>query len=99
MTLSIFRGGFTLHAAQKIAGIPFVALSQLVSKSLLKFDREVDRYQMHELLRQYAAMRLARDQREESAVFIKHAAYYNLLLSDKEGDLKGAGQDVALAEI
>ena len=99
ITLSVFRGGFTLQAAQKIAGIPYIALSKLVSKSLLKFEREVDRYQMHELLRQYAAMRLARDQNEESAVLLKHATYYNLLLSEKEEDLKGAKQDVALAEI
>jgi DNA-binding SARP family transcriptional activator/predicted ATPase len=99
MTLSVFRGGFTLQAAQKIAGIPFIALSKLVSKSLLKFDREVDRYQMHELLRQYAAMRLARDPHEESAVLLKHATYYLWLLSEKEEDLKGVKQDVALAEI
>ncbi|MFL7839524.1 MAG: ATP-binding protein [Candidatus Promineifilaceae bacterium] len=99
MTLAVFRGGFTLHAVQKIVGIPFTALSQLVSKSLLKFDRKVDRYQMHELLRQYAAMRLAHDRREEFAILVKHAAYYNLLLCEKENDLKGAGQDAALVEI
>ena len=61
--ISIFRGGFTLTAAQAVAGSPEAAhlsrhLDSLVNKSLLR--RLPDgRYDLHELLQQFAAERVA----------------------------------------
>lgn len=98
-SLSVFRGGFTLEAGQDIAGISFASLSRLVSKSLLQFDQEQNRYHLHELLRQFAEMQLARDKRQEAAVLEEHAAHYCRLLAKKENDLKGFAQNAALVEI
>jgi predicted ATPase len=50
--LSVFRGGFTREAAQAVAGASVRHLSNLVSKSLISFDRGSSRYNVHELLRQ-----------------------------------------------
>ncbi|MFV1999572.1 MAG: hypothetical protein ACC654_04330, partial [Acidimicrobiia bacterium] len=54
-TLSVFRGGFTRDAADAVSGASVRDLANLVSKSLLVYDRESGRYTVHELLRQYAA--------------------------------------------
>ncbi len=97
--LSVFRGGFSLEAARQISGISFGSLSHLVSKSLLQFDRGSDRYQMHELLRQFAVLKLAEDKDEEAAVLGNHATYYCQLLGEKVSELKSRRQDIALGEI
>jgi len=53
--LSVFRGGFSRDAAESVSGASVRDLANLVSKSLLVHDRELGRYTVHELLRQYAA--------------------------------------------
>ncbi len=57
MKLSIFRGGFTLEAAQQVAGSSIAALVALIDKSLVIPERD-GRYDMHELVRQYALDKL-----------------------------------------
>ncbi len=59
--LSIFRGGFTREAAESVAGASIRNLANLTNKSLLVFDREAERYTVHELLRQYAESELRKD--------------------------------------
>jgi predicted ATPase/DNA-binding CsgD family transcriptional regulator len=56
--LSIFRGGCTREAAQGVAGVDLSALAGLVDKALLRRSGEGKRYEIHELLRQYAAEQL-----------------------------------------
>ncbi|UCC75796.1 MAG: GNAT family N-acetyltransferase, partial [Anaerolineales bacterium] len=56
--LSVFRGGFTRQAARQVAGASLRQLRALVEKSLLQRDPQ-GRYGVHDLLRQYAAQRLA----------------------------------------
>ena len=51
--LSVFRGGFRRDAAEAIGGATLAILSALVDKSLLRVD-DSGRYNLHELLRQYA---------------------------------------------
>ncbi|MCB9134084.1 MAG: AAA family ATPase [Anaerolineales bacterium] len=63
--LSIFRGTFSRHAAEKITHAKLQNLATLVSKSLLQYDREKNRYQVHELLRQYGAEQLAENPQDE----------------------------------
>lgn len=53
--LSIFRGGFTRESAENVAGANLRILLALVNKSLLQRRTEDGRFDMHELLRQYAA--------------------------------------------
>src|SRR5258708_26567468 len=57
MRLSVFRGGFTREAAQEVSGASLKTLMTLLNKSLLRRDPS-GRYDVHELLRQYAEARL-----------------------------------------
>ncbi len=53
MRLSVFRGGFTRDAAAQVSGATLSILSALVNKSLVRRSMD-DRYDLHELIRQYA---------------------------------------------
>ena len=53
MGLSVFRGGFTGEAARAVGGAGIADLAALVDRSLVQRDA-AGRYDMHELLRQYA---------------------------------------------
>src|SRR5262249_3339057 len=65
MKLSVFRGGFTRDAAHKVAGAALPTLAALVDKSLVRHD-PAGRYDLHELLRQYAQEKLQADERGKS---------------------------------
>lgn len=94
--LSVFRGGFTGDAARAVAGASPVVLRRLVSKSLLRFRPETQRYDLHELLRQFAADKLSG---QIDAARNRHARYYTTLLRQQEAALKGGQQGEALATI
>lgn len=95
---AVFRGGFTRQAAQTTTGASLRLLSALVSKSLLQYDQASERYQIHELLRQYAAEKLAATG-QTVTVRDAHAAYFAGFLHQQEAALKGPGQRQAKAEI
>ena len=96
--LSVFSGGFRHEAAEAVAGISLRILSELVDKSLL--TREPDgRYQIHELLRQYAQARLEAMPEETLRIHDLHADYYTRFLHEREQDLKGGRQRDASLEI
>jgi predicted ATPase/DNA-binding SARP family transcriptional activator len=97
MALSVFRGGSTREAAREIAGASVRDLANLVSKSLVKRDAD-GRYQVHELLRQFAEERL-RDSDREDKVLAGHGRYFTDFLWEREADLKGHRQAAALQEI
>lgn len=88
---AVFRGGFTRQAAQAVTGASLHLLSRLAAKSLLQYDRTPDRYQLHELLRQYAAEKLEITAQTET-VRAAHAAYFADFLQQQEADLKSQGQ-------
>lgn len=96
--LSVFRGGFEARAARIVAGASERVLSALVSKSLVRSTPD-DRYEMHELLRQYAAARLDESPRETDATRDRHCEYYAGFLYRRAEHLKGDRQKEALAEI
>jgi len=54
--LAVFAGGFTLEAAEEIAGAELDTLQSLVEKSLLQFSNE--RYWMLQTIREYALEQL-----------------------------------------
>jgi len=98
--LSIFRGGFTPQAAQRVTGATLRELRALMDKSLLERDSHPDgHYGIHELLRQYAAQKLGTVPAEEEAARDRHCAYYAGFLQQREADLIGWNQKKALAEI
>jgi DNA-binding SARP family transcriptional activator/predicted ATPase len=96
--LSVFRGGFTREAAQAVTGTSLRTLRALVNKSLLRPDL-TGRYQLHELLRQFAAEHLAQDPVAEAAVKDRHCAYFSSFLLKKEPVLRGPSQGEALTDI
>jgi len=74
--LSIFQGGFTRIASADVAGANPRGLARLVNKSFLQFNSDLDRYQIHGLLRAYGSERLSENGQEELTIAKKHAAYY-----------------------
>ena len=76
MALSVFRGGFNREAAESVAGASLRSLASLVSKSLLTATPDTGRYEVHELLRQYAATELERDPDRHRQVLDAHASFY-----------------------
>ncbi|MBN1583028.1 MAG: tetratricopeptide repeat protein [Anaerolineae bacterium] len=97
--LSVFRGGFTRPAAQRVVGATLHDLMSLIHKSLL--HRTADgRYDVvHELLRQYAAERLALDPDADQAIHDRHCAYYVAALQQYLASTKSSHQDAILDEM
>ena len=95
--MSVFRGGFTRQAAEAVAGAGLALLSALVAKSFLR-RASVDRYILHELVRQYVADRLA-EVPDEAAARDRHSAYYTDFVAGSEAELKGAGHLQVLAAL
>ncbi len=96
--LAIFRGGCLREAAEQVAGAALPQLSLLVERSLLRRDRR-GRYEMHELIRQFALTELQANPETFQAVQQRHSAYYLHFLTDRTEAIKGDGQTAVLAEI
>ncbi len=95
--LSVFRGGFTLQAAEKVAGGSLWMLSSLVDKSLLHVN-SAGRYDIHELLRQYGEEKL-RTAGEMDVTHDAHSAYFLDFLTEWLPHIKGRRQQEAIYEI
>ncbi|MHB8625596.1 MAG: helix-turn-helix domain-containing protein [Aggregatilineales bacterium] len=96
-TLAVFRGGFEHEAAERIANASLQTLTALVDKSLLQCTT-AGRYDLHELLRQYAEQQL--EAAGESAnARAAHSAYYMDFVAQRDADVKGRRQAPALNEI
>ena len=91
--LAVFRGGFTREGAERVAGASLAQLATLVDKSLL-YRGAAGRFEIHELLRQYAEGKL-NAAGEARAVGQRHRDYCWALL--KHNVLWGA-VEVALLQ-
>lgn len=96
--LAVFRGPFRRQAAERVAGASLASLTALVDKSLLRWT-PTGRYQVHELLRQYAAEKLAQSPEDVAEVYDRHCAYYADFLYRRRFDVRGGRQRAAVAEI
>jgi len=96
--LSIFQGGFTRDAAEQIAGATLSMLSSLVTKSLIRRNGE-GRYDLHELVRQYAADRLADQPKAKKDAKERHARYFMKYFGDQDARLRSAAQRQAIEEL
>lgn len=96
--LAIFRNGFTRQAVQHVAGVSLPELASLVNKSLLRRTDE-GRFEIHELLRQYAAEKLDVQPDLYAGLAARHAACYCQAMQAWGEALKGAQQRQALAEL
>lgn len=96
--LAVFRNGFSREAAQQVTGASLRILMGLVSKSLLRRDPS-GRYELHELIRQYAREKLEENGAVCEASCCAHSAYYLDFLAAREDDLFSARSSVVYEEI
>ena len=96
--LSVFHGGFSRRAAERVAGASISSLASLHSRSLLH-RTESGRYDLHELLRKYALMKLEESPEELENTKNIHSIYYLDEFGDRESDLRNVGQLTAMSEI
>ena len=82
--LAVFAGGWTLEAAEQVAGDVLDALEALVDRSLVV--RAGERFQMLDTIREFARERL------DDAVRDRHAAWALELAEAAEAGLEGAEQ-------
>jgi predicted ATPase/DNA-binding XRE family transcriptional regulator len=96
--LSVFHGGFDRNAAAMIAGAILPLLASLVSKSLVR-RVEDKRYDLHEVIRQYASSHYDETPSQCFATCGFHSDYYLNFVSGYEKSLKSASQQDAMWEI
>lgn len=93
--LSVFSNGFTRAAAEAGAGATLLTLSALMAKSLV-MRHEDGRYDLHQIVRQYAAEKLA-EAGETEAVHTHHWMHYLALAQETEA-ARSSQQYMALVE-
>ena len=91
---SVFRGGFTRKAAQQITEASYPTLVMLVNKSWLQLKGE--RYQIHELVRQFLSQKLKAYHLAEQSAQKQHSDYYLDYLAQRTALLNGPEQQQAL---
>jgi predicted ATPase/class 3 adenylate cyclase len=87
--LSVFVGGFTVEAAEKVADADIDAIESLVAKSLVRQER--GRLSMLEIVREYAVEQLEATE-AASGVRRRHAEYYLGLAERAEPELRRTEQ-------
>ena len=96
MKLSVFRGGFTREAAKVVAGASLLILQSLMSKALVSRTPR-GRYEIHELLRQYAEEQLVKSG-SEAETNLAYAQFFVDLAETSEPELRRA-RHVEVTEI
>jgi predicted ATPase/transcriptional regulator with XRE-family HTH domain len=95
--LAVFQGGFEREAAEQVTDATLQSLSALVSKSLVR-HAESGRYDLHEVVHQYAQSHFA-DDPQADMIHHRHCEFYLTLLRNRENDLKGSDQRKAFREL
>jgi predicted ATPase/transcriptional regulator with XRE-family HTH domain len=98
LRLSIFRGGFRREAAEQVSETTLSGLSTLLAKSLIRRSG-AGRYDLHELIRQFAAEHLAKRPKEQAEVQARHASYYLTFFGQADGRLRSFRQQETLSEL
>ena len=96
--LSVFRGGFTREAAGVVARTTLPLLSALLDKSLLR-KGPTGRYEILEVLRQYAEEKYRESSIDLQETRSRHADFFGRYLQRREEALQGPEQRAALEDI
>jgi tetratricopeptide (TPR) repeat protein/DNA-binding SARP family transcriptional activator len=96
--LSLFRGGFTEQSAALVAEASPALLAALRRQSLLSLDQD-ERYDMHELVQQYAAEKLQSEPIAQRDAQERHVDYFASFLQQRAPLLKQGGQFKRLQEL
>lgn len=89
--LSVFRGGCRREAAEAVTGATLPLLSSLIDKSLVH-HRGGGRYELHELIRQFALEQLQCSPEIYSETLDRHFWYYTAFMKQQEKEIKGGTQ-------
>jgi len=96
--LSVFQGGFSREAAEQVTGATLSDLSTLITKSLIRRN-STDRYDLHELIRQYTFEQLANQHEIHKVAEAHHGHYFLKYLSREDIRLRSSAQKEALVEV
>jgi predicted ATPase/DNA-binding SARP family transcriptional activator len=96
--LTVFRGGFTHEAAVAVVGATPASLATLVDTSLVRLESS-GRYQIHELLRQYAEEQLYASAGEAARARQAHSRYFLTFLARRSETMLNGRDPRATAEI
>jgi tetratricopeptide (TPR) repeat protein len=96
--LSVVRGGCTREAAEQVTGATLRVLSSLVDKALLRHTH-TGRYELHELIRQFAEAQLQTDPAAVEQAQQRHRDYFIAFLEARTAGVKGNIQKETLVEI
>ncbi len=101
--LAIFRGTFTQAAGSAVVGATTPLLLSLVHKSLLRRATPTvageERYEIHELLRQFAQAELTALPQEYAVIASRHSSFYLAFVATREKRLTRNESRAAIAEI
>ncbi len=95
MNMSVFRGGFTRQAAEEVTGADLNILSGLIDSSWLQLNLH-NRYEIHELTRQYVEHMLDAAPSTATIARAAHAAYYAALANRIGMESKMGGSTIEL---
>lgn len=98
LRLSIFQGGFSREAAERVAKATLPILSSLVAKSLIRRKRE-GRYDLHKLVQQYAFGHLLEQIKILKETQAAHSHLYLTFLAREDTRLRSVTQRSSLTEI
>ncbi|MEN8207939.1 MAG: tetratricopeptide repeat protein [Candidatus Fermentibacteria bacterium] len=96
--ISIFRGGFTRNAVTDVTGVSAFKLRSLMDKSLLQKAPD-GRFEIHELLREYAREKAGDNPEREADILNSHSEYYCGLLVRNRQRIKSAESRESVAEL
>jgi predicted ATPase/transcriptional regulator with XRE-family HTH domain len=99
--MAVFRGGCRREAAAAVAGASLPVLASLIDKSLLRKSQAgaITRYDMHELIRQYAEDQLRTLPSEYAATQSRQAEYYLGLMAGRAAEINTARMREVMAEL
>ena len=96
--LTVFPGSFDREAAEKIAEASLRTLLAIKNKGWLQ-SVEIDRYQIHPLLRQYVTQQPEADPNLEGILRDRHADFYCGMLLALDEQMRGAHPNAAFQKI
>lgn len=96
--LSVFRGGFTMESARRVAGATPNDISALVEKSVIRKSGE-GRFDFHPVLKEFTIVKSDEAGDEKNEIEKLHSEYFADFISEYESDLYGEKQVQAIEDI
>lgn len=93
-SMSVFKGGFNRLATKHVSGASLKQLTTLLNKSLIQYWPEQGRYELHELMRQFAEEKL-KDSGRQDEIRQLHSDCYLSALQNWQRDFQ-ANQEASL---